>query len=137
MSGTFISIRAPRSSRPISAACAQSSAWVKTSRPSSKLCAALATDCAMSPHWPEILRKTSARLALLYVWLFGVSVAVLFGLVYWAATTALSDRIDQDLALQRDALIARAAATEEGVMAAVGDALRSHGEFRYLVRDAG
>jgi signal transduction histidine kinase len=91
----------------------------------------------MSPHWPEILRTTSARLALLYVGLFGVSVAVLFGLVYWAATTALSDRIDQDLALQRDALIARAAATEEGVMAAVGDVLRSHGEFRYLVRDAG
>src|ERR1700736_2422639 len=113
MSGTFISIRAPRSSRPISAACAQSSAWGKTSRPLSKRCAALATDCTMSPHWPEILRTTSARLALLYVGLFGVSVAVLFGLIYWAATTALSDRIDQDLARERDTLVARGGTTEQ------------------------
>jgi signal transduction histidine kinase len=92
----------------------------------------------MSRRRVELLRTTSARLALLYAGLFGLSVAILFGLIYWAATTALGDRIDQDLAMERDALVARAGTAEQGVAAAVGDALRrSHGEFRYLVRDAG
>jgi signal transduction histidine kinase len=92
----------------------------------------------MPRRWVDLLRTTSARLALLYAGLFGVSVSLLFGLIYWAATTALGDRIDQDLAIQRDALIAQAGTTEkEGVAAAVAAVLqRSHGEFRYLVSDA-
>jgi signal transduction histidine kinase len=74
---------------------------------------------------------------LLYAGLFGISVGALFGVMYWAATTALSDRIDQDLAIQRDALIAEAGTAESRVMGAAAAALcRSHGEFRYQVRDA-
>jgi signal transduction histidine kinase len=91
----------------------------------------------MSRRWPELVRTTSARLALLYAGLFGVSVCVLFGLIYWASTTALGDRIDQDLAIQRDALIAEAGTAENRVAGAVEDAIRrSHGEFQYEVRDA-
>jgi signal transduction histidine kinase len=91
----------------------------------------------MSRRWPELVRTTSARLALLYAGLFGISVCVLFGLIYWASTTALGDRIDQDLAVQRDALIAEAGAAESRVTGAVEDALRrSHGAFQYEVRDA-
>jgi signal transduction histidine kinase len=91
----------------------------------------------MSRRWVELFRTTSARLAMLYAGLFAISVGVLFALIYWAATDALSDRIDQDLAIQRDALIAQAGIAEKGMAGVVADALRrSHGEFRYLVRDA-
>jgi signal transduction histidine kinase len=91
----------------------------------------------MPRRWLEIFRTTSARLALLYVGLFGISVSALFGLIYWAATAALNDRIDQDLAIQRDALIAEAGTAETRIVAAVANALRrSHGEFRYQVQDA-
>jgi len=102
-----------------------------------KPCGAPVIGCVMSRRWPELLRTTSARLALLYVGLFGASVAVLFGLIYWASTTALSDRIDQDLARERDTLVARGRGTEQELAAAIAEALRrSHGEFRYLARDA-
>jgi signal transduction histidine kinase len=91
----------------------------------------------MPARWLELFRTTSARLALLYAGLFAVSVGVLFGLVYWAATAALSDRIDQDLAVERDAVIAEAGTAEDRVVAVVADALqRSHRGFRYQVRDA-
>jgi signal transduction histidine kinase len=90
----------------------------------------------MARHWVELLGTTSARLALLYAGLFGVSVAALFGLIYWAATAALGDRIDQDLALQRDMLMTSAGTAEQGLAAVVKDAIaRSHGEYRYLMRD--
>ena len=75
----------------------------------------------MLPKWLELFRTTSSRLALLYAALFGLSVSVLFGLMYWAATTALSDRIDQDLAIQRDALIAEAGIAENHLMEVVAD----------------
>jgi signal transduction histidine kinase len=89
------------------------------------------------PRWAELFHTTSVRLALLYAGLFIVSAGVLGGLIYWAATTALSERIDQDLLIQRDALIAEAGTAEDGVTGAVGDALRrSHGAFRYQVQDA-
>lgn len=91
----------------------------------------------MSRRWVELSRTTSARLAVLYAGLFGISVGVLFALIYWAATDALSDRIDQDLAIQRDALVAQAGTAESGIAGAVAGALqRSQGDFRYLVRDA-
>src|ERR1700687_1939699 len=137
MSGTFISIRGRVSSKPISAACAPSSALARPSRPLSRPSGAPVIGCAMVRRWLDLRRTTSARLALLYVGLFGISVGALFGVMYWAATTALSDRIDQDLALQRGALIAEAGTTESRVIGAVTDALRrSPGEFRYQVRDA-
>jgi signal transduction histidine kinase len=91
----------------------------------------------MSRRWLEPFRTTSARLALLYAGLFGISVSILFGLIYWAATTALADRLDQDLTMQRDALIGDGVPPVDRVMRAVSEALRRpHGEFRYLVQDA-
>jgi signal transduction histidine kinase len=91
----------------------------------------------MPQRWLDLFRTTSARLALLYAGLFGLSVSILFGLIYWSATAALSDRIDQDLVIQRDALLAEAGTAETSIVAAVANALRrSHGEFRYQVRDA-
>jgi hypothetical protein len=74
----------------------------------------------MLRRWFELTRTTSTRLALLYAGLFGVSVSALFGLMYWSATTALSDRIDQDLAIQRDALIAEAGTAENHVTVVSG-----------------
>jgi signal transduction histidine kinase len=91
----------------------------------------------MTQRWLDLFRTTSARLALLYAALFGLSVSVLFGLIYWAATAALSDRIDQDLVIQRDALTAEAGTAETPIVAAVANVLRRpHGEFRYQVQDA-
>src|SRR3982074_3395205 len=119
MSGTFTSIRGRRSSRPISAACAPSSGLLKANRLLSRPSAAPVTGCEMPRSWLELLQTTSARLALLYAGLFGLSVSVLFGLIYWAATAALSDRIDQDLLIQRDALIADAGTAETPTVAAV------------------
>src|ERR1700716_628844 len=138
MSGIFISIRGRQSSKTISAVSVPSSAPPKTSTASSRPSEVPAPGCAMPRRWVDLLRTTSARLALLSAGLFGGSVSLLFGLIYWAATTALGDRIDQDLAIQRDALIAQAGTNEkEGVAAAVAAVLqRSHGEFRYLVSDA-
>lgn len=91
----------------------------------------------MPRKWLELLGTTGARLALLYAGLFGISVSVLFALIYWAATAALSDRIDQELAVQRDALIAEAGTAEDRVVTVVEIALRRpHGAFQYQVRDA-
>jgi hypothetical protein len=89
----------------------------------------------MARKWLELLGTTGARLALLYAGLFGVSVSVLFALIYWAATAALSDRIDQELAVQGDALIAEAGTAEDRVVTVVEIALRRpHGAFQYQVR---
>ena len=59
----------------------------------------------MTRHpWPDLVRTTSFRLALLYALLFGSSAVVVFAVIYWAATSAMSDQLDAGLDAERAAL---------------------------------
>jgi signal transduction histidine kinase len=96
------------------------------------------TACVMRHPWADLVRTTSFRLALLYALLFGGSAIVVFAVIYWAATSAMSDQLDAGLDAERAAL-------EEDYRSGGIDALSSavaervaqpvH-PFRYLVEDA-
>jgi signal transduction histidine kinase len=90
----------------------------------------------MHPHSIiNVLRTTSARLALLYAGLFAGSALLLFGVIYWAATTSLAGDIDADLDAVRAALEAQAGSPNAvTVAAAVTERSRiPRDRFRYLV----
>jgi signal transduction histidine kinase len=52
-------------------------------------------------RWVDLVRTTSFRLALLYALLFGGSAAVLFAVIYWVATGAMSGQLDAGLDAER------------------------------------
>jgi signal transduction histidine kinase len=88
----------------------------------------------------KTLRSSTFRLAILYVCLFGVSVAALFGYVYWSTTKYIKQRYDTMIAADsRELLEAYAQAGREGVIRK----LRSHeanmplGDDVYGLADAG
>lgn len=95
------------------------------------------TACVKRHRWTDLVRTTSFRLALLYALLFGGSAVVVFAVIYWAATSAMSDQLDAGLDAERAAL-------EEHYRAGGIDALSSaiaerlaqpvH-PFRYLLED--
>jgi signal transduction histidine kinase len=95
------------------------------------------TACVKRHTWADLVRTTSFRLALLYAVLFGSSAVVVFAVIYWAATTAMSDQLDAGLDAERAAL-------EEHYRSGGIDALSSaitervaqpvH-PFRYLLED--
>jgi signal transduction histidine kinase len=58
----------------------------------------------MRHPWPDLVRTTSFRLALLYALLFGGSAVVVFAVIYWAATNAMSDQLDAGLDAERATL---------------------------------
>jgi signal transduction histidine kinase len=96
------------------------------------------TACVKRHPWADLVRTTSFRLALLYAFLFGGSAVVVFAVIYWAATSAMSDQLDAGLDAERAAL-------EEHYRFGGIDALSSaiaerlaqpvH-PFRYLLEDA-
>src|ERR1700761_9212615 len=92
--GIFTSIRAPTSSKRISAGCAPRS--IRITHPNSY------TPCAVRGirfvRLPRVLRTTSFRLTLLYAGLFCASVLVLFGAMYWFGTAFITDQIDRTVA---------------------------------------
>jgi signal transduction histidine kinase len=95
------------------------------------------TACVNRHPWADLVRTTSFRLALLYALLFGGSAVVVFAVIYWAATSAMSDQLDVGLDAERTAL-------EEHYRSGGIDALSSaiaervaqpvH-PFRYLLED--
>src|SRR5665213_2075279 len=90
MSGTCISIRAPISSRPISAGCAPSSTAALAAR-SSAPSAAPAISCVRI----RLLHTESFRLAAIYIAVFAVSVLVLGVSVLAVTERAMRDQIIQ------------------------------------------
>src|SRR5580704_5744497 len=93
MSGIFTLTPAPMWSRPISVGCAARS--TKASRRN------LSTQCAgqaiASVALPRLLRTSSFRLTLLYAGLFGASVLILFGVIYWATDIYMTGSLDADI----------------------------------------
>ncbi len=53
----------------------------------------------------KTLRSSTFRLAILYVCLFGASVAGLFGYVYWSTTKYVKQRYDNLIVADRRALL--------------------------------
>lgn len=49
---------------------------------------------------PRLFRTSSFRLTLLYAGLFSISVAVLFGVVYWFAASSIYGQIDSAVAAE-------------------------------------
>ena len=62
------------------------------------------TACVKYQRWADLVRTTSFRLALLYALLFGGSAVVVFAILYWAATGAMSEQLDAGLDAERAAL---------------------------------
>jgi hypothetical protein len=46
---------------------------------------------------PRLLRTSSFRLTLLYAGLFGASVLILFGVIYWATDIYMTGSLDADI----------------------------------------
>jgi signal transduction histidine kinase len=91
----------------------------------------------MRVHWPDLVRTTSFRLALLYAGLFAVSALTLFAVIYWAATATLVDQIDAGLEAERAALEAQSSV---GGTAEMQDAVTEHmrrpgNRFHYRLQD--
>src|SRR5689334_234327 len=97
----------------MSAACGARS-MPATRRRSSTPYAASGSVCVLLS---KTLRSSTFRLAILYVCLFGVSVAALFGYVYWSTTKYVKQRYDTMIAADsRELLEAYAQAGREGVI---------------------
>jgi hypothetical protein len=89
-------------------------------------------------HWADLARTTSFRLALLYALLFGGSAIALFAVIYWAATSAMSDQLDAGLDAERAALVEQYRA---GGLDALSSAIAQRvaqpvHPLRYLLKDA-
>ena len=92
----------------------------------------------MTRHpWPDLVRTTSFRLALLYALLFGSSAVVVFAVIYWAATSAMSDQLDAGLDAERAALDKRyRAGGIDALSSAIAERMGQPAHpFRYLLED--
>jgi signal transduction histidine kinase len=96
------------------------------------------TVCVKRQRWADVVRTTSFRLALLYALLFGGSAVVVFAVIYWAATSAMSDQLDAGLDAERAALEAHYRDSGIGALsAAVAERLaQPMHPLRYLLEDA-
>jgi signal transduction histidine kinase len=88
-------------------------------------------------RWADLVRTTSFRLALLYALLFGGSAVVVFAVIYWAATGAMSDQLDAGLDAERAALEERYRAGGIGAVAsAITERVAQPAHpLRYLLED--
>lgn len=89
-------------------------------------------------RWADLVRTTSFRLARLYALLFGSSALVVFAVIYWAATSAMSDQLDAGLDAERAALDERYRASGiDGLSSAVAERMAQPAQpFRYSLEDA-
>jgi signal transduction histidine kinase len=96
------------------------------------------TACVKRYLWADLVRTTSFRLALLYALLFGGSAVVVFAVIYWAATSAMSDQLDAELNAERAALEASyGAGGIDALSSAIAERLTQPVHpLRYLLEDA-
>jgi signal transduction histidine kinase len=96
------------------------------------------TACVKYPPWADLVRTTSFRLALLYALLFGGSAIVIFAVIYWTATSAMSDQLDAGLDAERAALDERyRAGGTDALSSAIAERMAQPAHpFRYLLEDA-
>jgi signal transduction histidine kinase len=96
------------------------------------------TACVKRHRWADLVRTTSFRLAVLYALLFGGSAVVVFAVIYWAATSAMSDQLDAGLDAERAALEARyRAGGIDALSSAIAERLAQPVHpLRYLLEDA-
>jgi signal transduction histidine kinase len=89
---------------------------------------------------PRLLRTSSFRLTLGYAGLFGASVLILFGVIYWATdfymTSSLDAEVDSDVAELSDSLHTSGI---PALAALIDQRLRQrpHGPMHYLLENAG
>ncbi|HJU19077.1 MAG TPA: ATP-binding protein [Stellaceae bacterium] len=94
----------------------------------------------MSVTLPRLLRTSSFRLTVLYAGLFGVSVLILFAVIYWATglymTGSLDAAVDSDITELYDAFHSGGTAA---VAARIGERVRQmpRGPIYYLLQDRG
>ena len=92
----------------------------------------------MSVALPRILRTSSFHLTLAYAGLFGASVLILFGVIYWATSMYMADSldaaVDSDLTELEDAF---EVGGEAALTALVKERVRQtpHGPIYYLLQD--
>ena len=96
------------------------------------------TACVNRRLWADFVRTTSFRLALLYALLFGGSALVVFAVIYWAATSAMSDQIDAGLDAERAALDEHyRSGGIDALSSAIAERMAQPAHpFRYLLQDA-
>jgi signal transduction histidine kinase len=96
------------------------------------------TACVKRHRWADLVGTTSFRLALLYALLFGGSAVIVFAVIYWAATSAMSDQLDAGLDAERTALDERyRAGGIDGLSSAIVERMAQPAQpFRYLLEDA-
>jgi uncharacterized protein (DUF58 family) len=87
---------------------------------------------------PRILRTSSFHLTLAYAGLFGASVLILFGVIYWASGVYIADSldaaVDSDITEIEDAF---QAGGDTALTALVKERVRQmpHGPMYYLLQD--
>jgi len=95
------------------------------------------TACVKRHPWADLVRTTSFRLALLYALLFGGSAVFVFVVIYWAATSAMSDQLDAGLDAERAALEEHyRSGGIDALSSAIAERLAQPAHpFRYLLED--